>query len=138
MRSIIFISFILVILLFIGCKQDNVAGIYIADTLYTNRSYAENKRLCNLIEGTLDKDKDSLVRLIDFNCGGGAGCYDLGFVVVQIIYKLGEPAFSDIVSKLTESEKSHLKGCIYAGLEYGYDKPRLFDVEFPMLYELLK
>ncbi|MDL2302870.1 hypothetical protein LJC28_00570 [Dysgonomonas sp. OttesenSCG-928-D17] len=127
-----------IVLFFIGCKQDNVAGIDIADTLYTHQSYAENKELRRLIEGTLDKDKDSLVRLTEFDCGGGSGCYDLGFIIVQIIYKLDEPAFSQTVSKLSEKEKSSLKSCIYAGLEYGYDQPRHFDVEFPVLYELLK
>ena len=129
--------FIVTILLLTGCKQDNVNGIQIDDTLYTHQSYSENKEFCKLIKLTLDKDVSSLDSLIEWNCGGGAGCYDLGFVIVQIIYKMGESDFNKFCMNLDSNKKLRLVDLIMAGLEYGYESTRSFKVEFPLLYSNL-
>ena len=87
-----------------ACKQNEVKGIIIDSTLYTNQSISytnqsisENKELRLLIEQTLNKDETALAKLSDFWCGGASGCYDLGFIVTQIIYKLGVEDFVTMV-----------------------------------------
>lgn len=128
----------------VSCKQNEVEGILIDQTLYVNQTLSENKELRQLIRQTLNKDEKALTKLTDFWCGGGAGCYDLGFIVTQIIYKLGEKDFMTMVDKLDNKEIRGLEGLIMAGLEYGdndrdgkMDNKR-FENEFPELFELLK
>ncbi|RZK07599.1 MAG: hypothetical protein EOO46_14530 [Flavobacterium sp.] len=105
------------------------------------QSLEKNRELRQLIRQTLNKDEKALAKLNDFWCGGGAGCYDLGFIVTQIIYRLGDKDFTEMVAKLDENELTGLEGLIMAGLEYGdNDKDgkmdnKKIDTEFP---ELLK
>lgn len=125
-------------LLFISCKQNCVEGIQIDDTLYTHQSYSENKEFCKKIKETLNKNESSFKSLINWDCGDGSGCYDLGFVFTQIIYKMGESDFINMCKELDFKEKSQLKNLIRTGLEYGYDKPRYFNIEFSNLESELK
>jgi len=103
----------------ISCKQSEVDGIIIGNTFSENQSFSENRELKKLICQTLNKDEKSLAKLSNFWCGGGAGCYDLGFVITQIIYRLGEREFIEIVEKLDRNEILRLDGLIRVGLEYG-------------------
>lgn len=113
-------------------------------TLYENQSYSDNRELRNLIHETLNKDEKALAKLNKFWRGGAAGCYDLGFVVTQIIYRIGEKEFATMLEKLTREETNSIEGVIMAGLEYGdNDKDGKMDDkrienEFPELYKLLK
>lgn len=73
-----------------------------------------------------------------------AGCYDLGFIVTQIIYKLGERDFMTMVNNLDNKEIRIFEGLIMTGLEYGnndrdskLDNKR-FENEFLNLYKLLR
>ncbi len=128
----------------VSCKQNEVEGILIDHTLYENQTYSKNKELRQLINQTLKKDEKALAKLNDFWCGGGAGCYDLGFIVTQIVYRQGENDFISMVEKLEYKEILGLEGLISAGLEYGdndkdgkMDKKRI-ENEFPELFKLLK
>lgn len=128
----------------VSCKQNEVEGILIDQTLYVNQTLSKNKELRQLIKQTLNKDEKALANLNDFWCGGGAGCYDLGFVITQIIYRQGEQEFMTMVDKLNYKEIRGLESLIMAGLEYGdNDKDGKMDNkkienEFPKLFELLK
>jgi len=133
------LTIFLIGLTLISCKQREVDGIIIGDTLFENRSYSENRELRKLIRQTLNKDEKSLAKLNNFWCGGGAGCYDLGFVITQIIYRLGEREFIEIVERLDRKEIVGLYGLISVGLEYGdndrdgkMDNKKIED-EFPNL-----
>ncbi len=127
-----------------SCRQNEVDGIFIDHTLYENQSITDNRELRQLIRQTLNKDEKSLAKLIDFWCGGGAGCYDLGFIVTQIIYRLGEKDFMTMVAKLDNNETNGLEGLIMAGLEYGdNDKDGKMDdkrieTEFPKLLKQIE
>ena len=140
--------YILVVFMFVltltSCRQNEVDGIFIGPTLFENQSIADNKILRQLIRQTLNKDEKALARLNDFWCGGGAGCYDLGYIITQIIYKLGEKDFMKMVDKLDRNEIVGLEGLIIAGLEYGdnnkdgkIDNKRI-ENEFPELSNQLK
>ena len=127
-----------------ACKQNEVKGIIIDSTLYTNQSISENKELRLLIEQTLNKDETALAKLSDFWCGGASGCYDLGFIVTQIIYKLGVEDFVTMVEKLGQKERTVLDSLILFGLEYGdndrdgKEDNKLIENEFPALFILLQ
>ena len=106
-------------ILLTSCRQSKVDGVIIGNTLYENQDYATNKRLCDIINRTLDKDQQALIELTEFSCGGAAGCYDLGYVLTQIINRIGEKEFVKLINGLTEKQKNEISGLIVVGLEYG-------------------
>ena len=140
MKKILLIS---VILIFIACKKDNINGIIINTTLLENQSLYENRKLDTIINKTLKGDWNSLRRLNHFPCGEGSGCYDKGFVITQIIYKIGEQNFIKMVRKLDKKELYGIEDYIRVGLEYGdnnYDGKmdnKNSETEFPLLMKLL-
>lgn len=143
LNKILVVTFIIGLTL-TSCKRNEVDGILIEHTLYIHQSFSDNKELRQLIRKTLNKDEKALAKLNDFWCGGGAGCYDLGFIVTQIIYKLGEKDFMTMVDKLDNKEVRGLEGLIMAGLEYGDNDldgkmdNKKFENEFPELFQILK
>ncbi|WP_026452154.1 hypothetical protein [Aequorivita capsosiphonis] len=130
------IYFLLIFTLF-SCKEKVVDGIEIGHTLYTNQSFEQNKKLSELITQTLNKNSNGLSELTEFWCGGGAGCYDLGIITSEIVYKMGESEFIKIASELESERKNSLKGLLNAGLEYGYEPDRKIENEFPKLNKIL-
>ncbi|QCK16136.1 hypothetical protein [Mangrovivirga cuniculi] len=145
MKKVSYIS-LLIILLSItvsSCKQKEVEGIKISETLYIHQDYRTNWELRHLIRQTLNKDSKALAGLANFNCGDGEACYELGFVITQITYKMGEADFINLLGQLDQKELSVLEGFIRVGLEYGdndgngkMDKKRIHE-EFPGIYNLL-
>ncbi len=78
-----------------------------------------NYKLEKLIIGSLNKDKKSIIEIKNFDCSGGSGCYDLGYIITQIIYKLGEDEFIKIYNQISEENKKGFESLIRVGLEYG-------------------
>lgn len=113
-----FIYFLL-FLLFFSCKKENVDGIIIRDTLRIHQSYQENKQLQKLIKGALNKDVDAWTELINFPNGGGASGYDLGYVHTQIIHRIGEEEFIEVLKRLPKDDRNQLLGYIFVGCQYG-------------------
>jgi hypothetical protein len=124
-------------------KPLKVKGIVASSDLIAPRKESEKQRLIELIQKSLEKDKEAFIGLIEFDCGGGAGCYDLGSVIVQIIYRIGERKTIDLVQTINSKQASRLSFLIGAGLEYGdnnYDDKqdnKLLEKEFPKLYDSL-
>ena len=102
-----------------SCRQSKVDGVIIGNTLYENQDNSTNRRLCDIINRTLNKDQRALIELTEFWCGGAAGCYDLGYVLTQVINRIGEQEFIKLVNGLTEKQKNEISGLIAVGLEYG-------------------
>ncbi len=121
----------------LSCKENEVDGIEIGQDLYVGQSLEQNKKLTELITQTLNKDSNALSELTEFWCGGGAGCYDLGTVLSDIVYKMNEAEFIKLASKLETDRKNSLKGLLRAGLEYGYEPCRKIEIEFPNLNKIL-
>ena len=128
---------------FTSCKQNKVNGITIGTTLYDNQTFEENQELRKLVRQTLNKDQNALVKLNDFWCGGGAGCYDLGFILTQIVYRLGENDFNTMLKKIDGKHFAGLESLIKVGLEYGDNNQdgkmdnKKFETEFPELLNIL-
>ena len=139
-----YIFLTLVLLELTSCRQNEVDGILIEHTLYENQSFSDNQNLRKLISQTLNKDEKALAKLNNFWCGGAAGCYDLGFIITQIIYRIGEQEFAKMIEKLNKEETNSIEGLIVVGLEYGdnnkdgkMDDKRI-ENEFPMVQNLLR
>jgi hypothetical protein len=75
--------------------------------------------------------------LTEFWCGGGAGCYDLGFVTTQLVYRIGENDFMKMAEKLTEKQKNELRDLLSVGFEYGNYTDKNIVTEFPNLNRFL-
>ena len=118
-----------------GCKSDRINGIEIGNALYSNQTLKENKKLSELIKQTLNNNSKSLFELIEFPCGNASGCYDLGFILTQIVYKTGETNFIKMISTL--EDKENLKSLIEVGFEYGNYENKKMEMEFPKLAEYI-
>jgi hypothetical protein len=129
--------YFLLIFTLLSCKEKVVDGIEIGQDLYIGQTIEENKKLSKLITQTLNKDLNALSELTGFCCGGGAGCYDLGFVFTQIVYRIGETDFIKMAEKLTEKQKGSLKGFLDVGFEYGNYENKKSEIEFPILTKIL-
>lgn len=129
--------YFILIFTFLSCKEKIVDGIEIGQDLYIGQSLEQNKTLSKLISKTLQKESKALSELIRFPCGGGAGCYDLGFVITQLVYRIGENDFIEMTKKIPEKEKRSLEGFLTVGFEYGNFTDKNIETEFPILSELL-
>ena len=133
---------IFVLLFLTSCKSENIDGIIIGETLLVHQSYSENKNLKEIIQKCLKNNYEGFYQLNNYDCGGGSGCYDLGYVLTQIIYRIGENNFINSINKLNEQTKNQLISLINAGLEYGdndYDNiqdNKKLEIEFPEIYKL--
>lgn len=135
---------IFLMLTFGGCKKEKVEEIIIGETLLNHQSLFENQKLEILICQSLKKDKNSIIALKNFPNGGAGSAYDLGYILTQIIYKMGEDDFASVLREIPKSERNEIEGLIAVGLEYGnndyngkIDNEKLKS-EFPILYKILK
>lgn len=135
--------FLIFLIPFTSCKQKEVDGIIIGETLFVHQNYQENQQMIELIERVLQKESDALAELAEFQCGGGAGCYDLGYIMTQIIYRIGEEEFIQLTKSFDTKTRQNLFGLIGAGLEYfdhnndGLSDDKKVWEEFPELFEAL-
>ena len=136
--------FLFLTITFISCKKEKVDGIIIGDTLFVHQSWSENRKMKKLISQSLKKDKNAIIKLKKFPNGGAASSYNLGYVMTQIIYRIGENSFAKILNEIPKSERKGFEGLIMVGLEYGdndYDgkmDDKRIESEFPKLTKILK
>ncbi|SNR14728.1 protein of unknown function [Tenacibaculum jejuense] len=97
----------------------------------------------NLISKALKKEQNAIIEITKFPDGGAAGYYDLGYILTQIIYRIGENDFYKILKEIPKSERNGFEELIAVGLEYGdndyngeMDNKRI-ETEFPKLFEIL-
>ena len=141
MKKIIFLFLIINVF---SCKNQTTDGIIIGDTLLAHQSLSENRKIESLISKSLNKEKKAIVELINFPNVDGEGSYELGYVLTQIIYRIGENDFAKLLIEIPQSERNEIEGLIAVGLEYGdndYDgemDDKRIAFEFPKLIEILK
>lgn len=120
--------------------KSNVAGVRLPQSGYLS-SVFDRFRYASLVEGVLSGDARDLGALVDFWCGGGAGCYDHGAVIVDIMYAIGDQRFYDMAHQLNSETVLSMAGYIAAGFEYGgfVDAPYDYDFreDFPKTLALI-
>jgi len=133
-RSLLFISVIIVgLLAFFTVPRDTSLGIKLGGTHYAWQSTVGNFHYRLLMARTLHGDSSALESLVNFDCGGGAGCYDHGEVLVQLLNKVGDAKFSLMVKELRTESKYVLHSLLAAGFEYGSTvQVSDSEVRFPM------
>lgn len=127
-----------------SCLREKVDGIVIGNTFLAHQSWEENKAVVKAIQEILARKRSGIEVLINIDCGGAAACYDLGFVISQIVYRVGENEFIKMVDGIEQERLSDLSAFISIGLLYGdnnmdgkIDEKRIED-EFPNLNTLLR
>lgn len=120
-------------------QPKNPGGIEIPYLLYDIHSHAEYQRLETLIHRTLNKDSQALYELSQFDCKGGAGCYDLGYIITQIMFKMGEKDFITMCDKLNNEQLQQVRAFMDVGLKYGHGiDPKNFATTFPLFSRYYK
>ena len=100
--------------------RDPVLGVHIGGSaLDAYMSPVESLRYRFFIRQTTVGDQAAMKNLADFDCGGGAGCYDHGEVVVHVMRTMGDRAFSTTATGLDSKDKQALLSLLLSGIEYG-------------------
>ncbi len=140
MRRKLILTLFIILCFIAGCKKNSVDGIIIGNNLYEGQTHASNVTLRDIINRALNKESQAFIDLTNVWCGGGVGCYDLGYVLTQIINRIGEKEFIRITRHFTKSQRDQLLYLIIEGLEYGdnnYDG-KMDDAKIENVYPHLK
>jgi hypothetical protein len=129
------------IFLICSCIQSHkIQEIEIGNTLAQNITSSELSELKTYISKVLSLESGSLVKLADFDCGGGAGCYDLGDVIVQLLDSIGEKNIINLLNGENQEVYEKVLGLLSVGLEYGSVSHQSNEVEdvYPYIYHYLQ
>lgn len=94
---------------------------------------------CDVVTKASLNDDDAIkqISVMDFDNAVG---YDHGAVLVDLILKIGEQKYIEIITAFTKEDKNRIKGYLRVGLEYGGNpqvKSKSIDEAFPKLYIFL-
>lgn len=130
-------------ILTISCTVKEYKKVVIPYSI-NNRSDLMSWKLKGIIDSAFRMESDAFRDFIVLsNTVDGESAYDLGYVLTQIIYMIGEDEFLKTINNLTNDEKEILISFINVGLEYGdnnydniQDNKRIED-EFPLIQQAL-
>ncbi|MDH0675322.1 MULTISPECIES: hypothetical protein [Empedobacter] len=137
------IAIALMTILTISCTVKEYKKVVIPYSI-NNRSDLMSWKLKGIIDSAFRMESDAFRDFIVLsNTVDGESAYDLGYVLTQIIYMIGEDEFLKTINNLTNDEKAILISFINIGLEYGdndydniQDNKRIED-EFPLIQQSL-
>ena len=137
------ITFISILIFTISCTVKEYRKVVIPYSI-NNRSDLMSWKLKGIIDSAFRMESDAFRDFIVLsNTVDGESAYDLGYVLTQIIYMIGEDEFLKTINNLTNDEKAILISFINVGLEYGdndydniQDNKRIED-EFPLIQQKL-
>lgn len=137
------ITFISILIFTISCTVKEYRKVVIPYSI-NNRSDLMSWKLKGIIDSAFRMESDAFRDFIVLsNTVDGESAYDLGYVLTQIIYMIGEDEFLKTINNLTNDEKAILISFINIGLEYGdndydniQDNKRIED-EFPLIQQKL-
>ncbi len=137
------IAIALMTILTISCTVKEYKKVVIPYSI-NNRSDLMSWKLKGIIDSAFRMESDAFRDFIVLsNTVDGESAYDLGYVLTQIIYMIGEDEFLKTINNLTNDEKAILISFINIGLEYGdndydniQDNKRIED-EFPLIQQKL-
>jgi len=103
----------------ISCSVKEYDGIKIPYSIHVRTDFLDRK-VRNVIKSALNYESKAFKEFIELsNEVDGESGYDLGYVLTQIINRIGEDKFIELTKELTNNEKQLLKSFIRVGLEYG-------------------
>ena len=137
------IKFISILIFTISCTVKEYKKVVIPYSI-NNRSDLMSWKLKGIIDSAFRMESDAFRDFIVLsNTVEGESAYDLGYVLTQIIYMIGEDEILKTINNLTNDEKAILISFINVGLEYGdndydniQDNKRIED-EFPLIQQKL-
>ena len=137
------ITLISILVFTISCTVKEYKKVVIPYSI-NNRSDLMSWKLKGIIDSAFRMESDAFRDFIVLsNTVEGESAYDLGYVLTQIIYMIGEDEFLKTINNLTNDEKAILISFINVGLEYGdndydniQDNKRIED-EFPLIQQKL-
>ncbi len=125
---------------FIFCTKNEESGVKFGNIITDYQNFYSNLIFRNNIKKVLNHNEDGLIYLVEIPTGGAHG-YEMGYIITQIIYKVGEQNFKSMLLNLSYEQQLNALSYIDVGLEYGdndYDGEMdntKFEDEFPILYE---
>lgn len=126
----------------LGSKEDGIDGIQFGETWLLYNDSCRNKALQQAVRQSLALNPKGLKALSAIDCDS-AGCYDLGAVYTQVIYRAGDKHIAAMIPALDEREKKRFASLLPAGLEYGGlvnpkgNGTKQIETEFPAVYRQL-
>ena len=137
------ITLISILVFTISCTVKEYKKVVIPYSI-NNRSDLISYKLKGIIDSAFRLESDAFIDFIELsNTVDGESAYDLGYVLTQIIYMIGEDEFLKTINNFTNDEKETLISFINVGLEYGdndYDNiqdNRRIENEFPIIQQTL-
>ena len=137
------ITLISILVFTISCTVKEYKKVVIPYSI-NNRSDLMSYKLKGIIDSAFRLESDAFIDFIELsNTVDGESAYDLGYVLTQIIYMIGEDEFLKTINNFTNDEKETLISFINVGLEYGdndYDNiqdNRRIENEFPIIQQTL-
>ncbi len=137
------ITLISILVFTISCTVKEYKKVVIPYSI-NNRSDLMSYKLKGIIDSAFRLESDAFIDFIELsNTVDGESAYDLGYVLTQIIYMIGEDEFLKTINNFTNDEKEILISFINVGLEYGdndYDNiqdNRRIENEFPIIQQTL-
>jgi len=107
------------IFLLISCSVKEYDGIQIPYSIHIRTDFLDRK-VRNVIKSALQDDPNAFKEFISLSDKvDGESAYDLGYVLTQIINRIGEDKFIELTKNLTTDDKQLLKSFVRVGLEYG-------------------
>lgn len=112
-------SILLSTVILLSCSVKEYKGIKIPYSIYIRTDFLDRK-VRNVIKSALNSNPNTFKDYIKLSeTVDGESAYDLGFVLTQIINRIGEDEFLELTKNLNSNEKQLLRGFIEVGLEYG-------------------
>lgn len=103
----------------ISCSVKEYDGIEIPYSIHVRTDFLDRK-VRNVIKSALNHEPNAFKDFIKLSDKvDGESSYDLGYVLTQIINKIGEDKFIELTKGLNKNEKQLLLSFIRVGLEYG-------------------
>ncbi|MBA5628280.1 hypothetical protein [Moheibacter lacus] len=128
---------------FLFCTKNEESGVKFGNIFTNHQNYISNLEFRKNIKKALNQDENGIIWLYEVPVDGESS-YEMGYIITQIIYKIGEEKYLKMVKKLNIDQQRFALGYITVGLEYGdndYDGEMdntKFENEFPLLYQYYK
>ncbi len=119
MNTIRFVVFLVVLVTFSSCWKNKIDDIVIGDTLYFDRDAEGRKELAAIIRRAEKKDRDAVLELVTYTERFDPMFNDVGYIMTQIINRMGESEFIKVSRGLMRPQRHRLAILINAGLMNG-------------------